>query len=213
MLTSVRSLVAVGFLAVLASPAQARIDIFSGALDPGQVVDGSTSTASGHAVVSVDTTLFTITTDLSWAGLSGPADRSHLHNAAEGQATDFTFEHELLGLDDSASVRTLACGFDDGIYTKCAPMTGSVHDVLQLSADDGYGFADFNSLVAAFFSDGVYVDMHTGTFEAGEIRGQLMPVPEPSTAVLLAGGLLAAFSAFRARRPERSALIVGSAPV
>jgi hypothetical protein len=190
------------------SSAQASIIQFSGALSADQVVagGGSTSTASGFGLVTIDTTLFTITTDLSWSGLSGPADRAHLHNAAEGQVTDFTFEHELLGLDDNAPDRTVVCPFS-GTYVNCVPESGFTEDVLQLSATDGYGFPDFASLVAAFFADGIYIDMHTELFPEGEIRGQLfaVSVPEPSTLSLLVGVVLLICQArrFRDRTPHR----------
>ncbi len=117
--------------------------------------------------------------------------RAHLHNAPEGQHTDFTFEHEVLGLDDSSPARTVPCPWSTGDYTNCVPATATIHDVLLLSADDGYGFTDFNSLLNAFEQDGIYIDVHTQMFPGGEIRGQLMPsVPELSTFSLLCLGLL-----------------------
>jgi hypothetical protein len=204
MAISIRSFAALALWAAFAlSPAQASILLFSGTLYAGQVVGGggSTSTATGSGLVAIDTTLFTITTDLSWSGLSGPTDRAHLHNAAAGQVTDQTFEHEVLGLDDSAPARTVVCPWDDGIYIKCVPATGSAEDVLQLSATDGYGFADFASLVAAFFQDGIYLDIHTQLFPDGEIRGQLFSfsVPEPSMLSLLACLALLAVGVWRRR--------------
>src|ERR1700694_5667367 len=110
MALSARSIAALAFWSVLAcSPARASIILFSGALDAAQVVagGGSTSTATGFGVVAIDTTLFTVTTDLSWSGLSGAADRAHLHNAPPGQITDLSFEHELFG-PDSNPARTVA---------------------------------------------------------------------------------------------------------
>jgi hypothetical protein len=177
---------------VVFSPAQAAVLIFSGMLDSTQVVagGGSTSTAKGSATVYVDTTLFTVATDLTWSGLSGPADRAHLHNGDEGQVTDFSFEHQVLGdVDDPG--RSVICPWDTNTFPTCVPVAGSSHDVLQLDASDGWGFPDFNSLVAGFLTDGIYIDMHTELYPAGEIRGQLMPaVPEPSTYVLFGLGLL-----------------------
>jgi CHRD domain/PEP-CTERM motif len=184
-----RTLAATIFGAMLAfNPAHASIIVFSGNLDSGQVVavGGSTSTATGFGVVAIDTTLFTITTDLSWIGLSGPADRAHLHNASAGQVTDLTFEHDVLGLFNSDPARTVPCPWDDGVgFTNCAPATGSTDDVLQLSATDGYGFPDFDSLVTVFLQGGIYLDIHTQLFPDGEIRGQLSAVSEPSTTILL----------------------------
>ena len=72
------------FAAVLA-PAlvQSTTITISGVLDASQVVDGggSTSTATGFATVVIDDVLRTMTTDLSWAGLTGPTERAHLHDA------------------------------------------------------------------------------------------------------------------------------------
>jgi CHRD domain/PEP-CTERM motif len=205
--------ISAGLLAVLAvvaaflsSPACATIIVLSGNLDAAQVLDGggSTSTATGFATVTIDTTLFTITTDLSWTGLTGPADRSHLHDAPAGESR-FTppnnnFFHELLDDTSVPLSDQVSCDFSGGGFmTDCAPETGTAHNVLQLSAGDGYaisaeppatGFADFTALVDAFVRDGVYVDMHTQLYPAGEIRGQLLAaVPDPATLTLLGIGL------------------------
>jgi hypothetical protein len=200
---------AVSLVSFGTASAHAAIYTLNGSLDASQVVDGggSTSTATGFGTVTIDTTLFTITTDLSWSGLSGPADRAHLHDAPAG-ASRFTppndnFFHELL---DDTSVPLSAqvpCGFaGGGFMTNCAPTTGTAHNVLQLSANDGYaisavppatGFPDFASLVAAFLADGVYVDMHTQLYPEGEIRGQLLfegtATPLPAALPLFATGL------------------------
>jgi hypothetical protein len=47
-------------------------------------------------------------------------------------------------------------------------------------------------LVDAFVRDGVYIDMHTGLYPEGEIRGQLLvaSVPEPASLAMLSAGLL-----------------------
>lgn len=177
------------------SSAEASPVVLRGVLDAAQVVDGggSTSAASGFGLVTIDTDLFTITTDLSWSGLSGPADRAHLHDAPAGDSrlvppNDNVF-HEVLS---DASRIVQPCPWSGAVFTDCAPASGSSHDVLQLSAGDGYGFADFNALLSAFLRDGVYLDIHTEVYPAGEIRGQLDPVPEPVTFVLFGttmGGL------------------------
>jgi hypothetical protein len=186
--------------------AQATIILLSGNLDAAQVVDGggSASTATGFATVMIDTTLFTITADLSWTGLTGPADRAHMHDAPAGQSRSVppndNFFHELLDDTSVPLADQVPCGFaSGGSMTDCAPTTGTAHNVLQLSAGDGYaisamppgtGFPDFATLTAAFVRDGVYIDMHTELYPEGEIRGQLLAaVPEPTTLALLGLGL------------------------
>src|SRR5690242_5543601 len=66
--------------------ARADLLILAGDLTAAQVVDGggSNSTATGSAILTIDTTLETLTLDFIWAGLSGPADRAHLHDAPAG---------------------------------------------------------------------------------------------------------------------------------
>jgi len=78
----------------------------------------------------------------------------------------------------------------------CAPATGSLHDFLQLDASrfdpaGQFGFTDFNALLAAFETDGLFLDIHTELYPGGEIRGQLLfnTVPGPSTLALLGFGL------------------------
>jgi hypothetical protein len=44
-----------------------------------------------------------------------------------------------------------------------------------------------------------YFNIHTSTFGGGEIRGQILPVPEPSTLVLVALGL-SGLAVWRERR-------------
>ena len=47
------------------------------------------------------------------------------------------------------------------------------------------------TLMAQIESGGAYINIHTGLFPAGEIRGQIAAVPEPATVGLLCAGLLA----------------------
>jgi hypothetical protein len=182
----------------------ASIYTFEATLDASQVVDGggSTSTATGTAIVTLDDTLFTVTTNLTWSGLTGPADRAHLHWAPLGLSRHVVdpnefFFHEVL----DTPFLTVNCTY--GISGACVPASGSSTDVLQLAANDGYGagsvvlndpvnFTDgtFADLITALTSGVIYIDMHTEAFPSGEIRGQLAAVqlaavPEPWTVSLL----------------------------
>ena len=82
-----------------------------------------------------------------------------------------------------------------------------------LSAAIGLGLASLSTTAAAqAWSAGKwYFNIHTSAFSGGEIRGFTTVVPEPSTVVLLAGGLAAVgFGAadvampfpYRMRRPQ-----------
>jgi hypothetical protein len=192
----------------LAAPANATLYQYTATLNAGQVVDGvSTSSATGSALVTVDDSQFTVTTDLTWSGLSGPADRAHLHFAPAGDSrlvvdpsTDFF--HEVI---DDPFRTILGCNLG---FTNCAPPTGNTHDVLQLAANNGYGAGlalslgtdSFADLILALNLGDIYIDVHTEQYPSGEIRGQLgvAAVPEPSTwAMMILGFAGIGFMAYR----------------
>lgn len=201
----------------LSVPAQAATVTLHGNLDAAQVVDidgnpASNSTATGEITITMDTVLQTITADLVWRGLSGVSRRSHIHDAPVGVnrlvPPNDRFFHEIIW-DDPVSVvgGFVECtpGAVDPVTgdplppdIQCAPASGELHNTLDLS--DGsyfdptgeFGFTDFDALLQALVTNGIFVDMHTERFPGGEIRGQLInqDLPEPATLALLGLGLL-----------------------
>jgi len=187
------------------SGAQASVIVLSGVLDAAQVVDGggSTSTATAFAMLSINTGAATLTlaaesltVDFNWTGLSGPADRAHLHDAPAGVSRLVTdpfdaFFDEVFYTDNP--LRTIDCSSWSS-FVLCVPASGTLHFVQALS-----DVIDFNpgcdptgevcsvaTLVNMALTDDIYLDMHTQTFPSGEIRGQLLVVPEPAILWLLA---------------------------
>ena len=199
---TIRAILITSAFVLFNQTAQAKIYVFSADLTAAQVVAGSTSTAVGSAVVTIDDSLYTVTTDLTWSGLTGPADRAHLHSGFVGQPSDEIFFHDVLYVAHSQDPQgpTIPCSW--GTFGECVPPTGSSHDVLQLSANDGYGMDpttgqiiwDFARMINAFETGDIYIDIHTEIYPEGEIRGQLkavVPVPELSSWSMM----LIAFSA------------------
>jgi hypothetical protein len=204
------------FAAVLGPPlVHATSYTFEASLTADQVVagGGSTSTATGFATFIFDTTLLTITTDMSWAGLSGPTDRSHMHDGPLGGVSSDIFFNEVLKC-------TLAgCVVEDGspfvscfAGSFCREATGWVHNVLDMSIVSPlgcqalYADCDAGKILQLLQTGGVYIDLHTELYPGGEIRGQIYPsVPEPSSLwLLMSGGMvLAAIGLRRHLVPSR----------
>lgn len=160
---------------------------FTAHLTSSQVVSSppSTSTATGDATVVLQGTPgnlpYTLTTDFTWQGLSGPADRAHVHDAAPGQPTDFAFEHEVLYVvwGDPGPVVDCFVGLQS-----CVPTSGSTHNVLTVDSNNVSSYVDFSTLLGLFEAGDMYIDIHTELHPSGEIRGQFLaavvPVPEPA---------------------------------
>ena len=62
--------------------------------------------------------------------------------------------------------------------------TGTISDVVE----------------ADLLAGNLYLNIHSETYRAGEIRGQLVPVPEPSTYALMGAGLLGVVIFMRRRQ-------------
>jgi CHRD domain len=199
-------------LAAVAAPAvaPATIETFDATLNAAQVVagGGSTSTASGFATVVFDSSARTITTDLTWTGLTGPTDRSHLHDGAPGALSSDIFLHEVMFNSNSVSnfgSPVVNCF----VFGGCRDATGFVQDVfaMPLAGDPNclvYDNCNFADLMSRAEHQGLYIDIHTERYPDGEIRGELVAAPEPSTWLLFCPGLAWLAYARRKRAGVRS---------
>jgi hypothetical protein len=194
----------------LAVPARAEVITLQGSLEARQVVDGggSTSTATGFATLQINTGAATgalpatsMTLDFTWSGLSGPADRAHLHDAPAG-VSRLVYDPFSAFFDEvfynNNPLRTIDCPW--GVLQPCVPAAGTLQFVQDIIAD---GIIDLSpgcdptaevcsmaTLVSMAVNDIIYLDIHTQMFPSGELRGQLVQVPEPPALALLAVPLL-----------------------
>lgn len=182
---------------LLSGPASAATLRFTASLDGGQEVPPAATSATGVAELIVDTITENLFVDLDVSGIStddladnlvaAPVGPVHLHVAPRGSngpiAVPFAFNANYQDTADGFSLRTIV-SYDVG-------------------AASGLAFGDF---LAALNTEGVYFNVHTDAFGAGEIRGQVVadvaPVPLPASGLMLVGAL--AFGAWRARRPVQT---------
>jgi hypothetical protein len=113
-----------------------------------------------------------ITVDESWSGLLAAATASHIHGPG--------------GVGTNASVIFPFTGVP-------AATAGSIPEQT---------FAINATQVGWLFSGYLYMNVHTSAFPGGEIRGQLLVVPEPGTLAL--AGVGAASLGLMARRKKRA---------
>ena len=154
--------------------------ILTATIDGGQEVPPNESSATGSAHIEFGANAQVIEWVIDFQGLSGPLAAAHFHEGPAGENGPVLID--IL----ATSIVNLTEEGTAGRLVGRAVLTDEQVD----------------SLLAGNF----YVNLHTGEFPGGEIRGQVVgegppPVPEPATAMLVgaAGLLLAA----RRGRPLR----------
>jgi len=166
-------LATVGLLA-LAPTSFAALEDFTVTLNGAQETPVNNSTASGLGTLTFDTTANTLTlNNITYSGLSANSTAAHIHGpGAPGVGVGV-----LYGMSPT--------------YTTLGSTSGSFSGTLTLTA--GTGNFSIPEQVSQLEGGLWYLNVHNANFPGGEIRGQILPVPEPSTLALsgLGVGLLA----------------------
>jgi hypothetical protein len=165
-------------------PAAAHEAQYRATLSGGAEIPTNASPATGSALVTVDFDLLTMEVQVSFADLLANTTASHIHccTASPGAAN--------VGVATTLPTFTgFPLGVTSGSYDHVFDMSlASSYNPAFVTAQGSIGNA-FNALVAGMETGNAYLNIHTTQFPGGEIRGLLMPVPEPATYALMAGGL------------------------
>lgn len=156
-------------IALVTSVSFAQAQSFIALLDGAQ--DGG-GTRTGSGIINLILTGNTFTFSGSFSGLSGTVNTGGFHIHAPAPAGQNA--SVLYGLFPSITL-----GADN--------RSGTINGSQTLVAGQlGFDIAtQLNQLNTGLW----YFNIHTSTFGGGEIRGQILPVPEPSTLALAALGL------------------------
>jgi len=159
-------------LSVLPLAAGAATTSYTFNLNAAQQVPQNPSPAAGSFQMMLDDVADTITFSSASFGFLGTVTASHIHMAPAG--VNGAVVYNLLTNADSMGPLMI------GAFA----LPGS------------YGFTGAGKAIAASLISDInaapwnfYVNIHTSAYGGGEIRGQLAPVPEPSTYALMAIGL------------------------
>lgn len=170
------------FTALPQVSANAATFVFKSELTGGQEVPPIDVPALGSAASLLRGTpeSWTFESTIKYANLSGPPEAMHFHGGIRGTLGPHL--HTIVNLPQST--------------------TGTIDDVW--SSTEIESPAERADTFEAFFEDKYYFNLHTAAFPAGEIRGQVEPVPEPSSVVgTLAFAALGAGSALKLRRKSK----------
>ncbi len=158
-------------LVLASAQAPAMIVSYNVTLSGAQSVPSIASTAFGSATVTVDDVLNTVGVVLSFSGLTGGnANAAHIH----------------------------CCVATSGTAPVVIPFSGFPSSISGTYSNTFAGISAAN--IAGIEAGLAYINIHNAAFPNGEIRGNILAVPEPDTYALMALGLGTVAMAGRRRR-------------
>ena len=167
----------------LSAPAAAHQSVYAAPLLGSSESPPNGSPGTGTTTVTIDFDLLTMRVEASFSGLTGTVTAAHIHccvdpGANVGVATQLpTFTGFPLGVTAGSYDQT----FDMALASSYNPTF--------VTNNGGSVSGAFNALVAGLDAGKAYFNLHTSTFGGGELRGLLVPVPEPETWALMIAGL------------------------
>ena len=139
----------------------------------------------GSAFVTIDTIAHLMTVNVIFSGLTGNTTASHIHCC-----TALPFISTAGVATQTPTFSGFPLGVTAGSYSNTFDMTlASSYNPAFVTANGSIAASEA-ALAAAFNTGQAYLNVHSTTFGGGEIRGFLVPTPEPATFALLGAGLL-----------------------
>ena len=187
--------VMLALIMAFAGTARAAVIHFSVDLSGANENPTNPSPGSGTATIGLDLVTHLMTVDITFAGLLGETTASHIH-CCQVPPTNAQVATQL------PTFSGFPLGVMSGIYHNTFDLTlASSYNPAFISSHGGTIDSAFADLLAGMRNGQSYLNIHTSRFPGGEIRGQLLLVPEPASASLI--GLAAVCTLWRLRRTRR----------
>jgi hypothetical protein len=188
--------VIVVFVALTASTGRAAVITFLANLDGPSESPPNASPGTGSAEVDFDTVANTMRVQVTFSGLLGTTTASHIHSATPAPLV------LVAGVATTTPTFTgFPLGVTAGTYDHTFDMTlASSYNPAFVSASGGTPALAEAALLAGMQAEESYLNIHTTIVPGGEIRGFLIPVPEPSSWALASLGAFGAGAVTMARR-------------
>lgn len=168
-------------------------------LDGSSEFPSNSSTGTGFTRVIFDTDAHTLDVFVTFKDLTAPVTAAHIHARVSPSASPPT-----VGVATTVpTFPDFPLGVTSGSYHRVFDTTlASTYNPSFVTNNGGTPAGAEAALFAAIEAGEAYLNIHTTTFPAGEIRGFLRAVPEPSSLYLLGAGV-AGMTAFARRRAVR----------
>ncbi len=154
----------------------------------------TTSLGVGSGTVNYDDVAHTLELQVTFSGLTGTTTASHIH-----AATASPFSGTAGVATTTPSFAGFPLGVTSGSYANTLDLTSaSSYNPSYITAHGGTTAGAESALAAAMAGGQAYWNIHSTFASGGEIRGFLVPVPEPSALPFF--GLCAGAVVWRLRR-------------
>ena len=150
--------------------------------------------------LEIDLVAHTLSVDVSFAGLSGLTTVAHIH-VIDGPGDANTADTLGPVATTTPSFPGFPAGVTSGTYAADFDTTDAGTYRAGWITDSGGTTAAAEAALFAGIQEGrAYLNVHSSVFQGGEIRGFLVLVPEPSTALLFGAGLAGLLARGRSRK-------------